>query len=142
MTWIQPPGYVHAMIEATWQPNAISVSPRGRYNGPSQIGASAQASDDGRTVVVRLTNMGNTAATVEMSIPGFSGGSSKPSTWTLQSPGNKDGANPPSDPTKISPEKGAVRVGVGEGQEKAGDTVALPAFSYVVVEYGGASKEM
>ena len=32
---------------------------------------------------------------------------------------------------------------VGEGQEKAGsDTVALPAFSYVVVEYGGASKEM
>ena len=25
MTWLQPPGYVHAMITATWQPNALPI---------------------------------------------------------------------------------------------------------------------
>ena len=50
---------------------------------------------------------------------------------------NKDGANPPGDPTKISPQKDAVRVGLGLGAQ-GGDAVVLPAFSYVVVEYGGA----
>ena len=44
---------------------------------------------------------------------------------------DKDGANPPSDPVKISPQKGGLEVAVGKG----GDTVLLPAFSYVVVEY-------
>ena len=139
----EPPGYVHAMIEATWQPNAISVTPRGRYNDKATgqaVGASAQASEDGKTVVVRLTNMGETAATAELVVPGFSGGASKPTSWTLQSPGDKDGANPPSDPTKISPQRGTV--GVGDGRAQSGDTVQLPPFSYVVVEYGGASRDI
>ena len=47
---------------------------------------------------------------------------------------DKDGANPPSDPVKISPQKGGLEVAVGKGG-KGGDTVLLPAFSYVVVEY-------
>jgi hypothetical protein len=108
--------------------------------GDHQIGASAQASNDGKTVVVRLTNMGMSATTVELVVPGFSGGA-KPVTWTLQSVGSdgkvdKDGANPPADPTKISPQKGgADDVLIGQGVAHGGDTVLVPAFSYVVVEY-------
>jgi hypothetical protein len=58
----------------------------------------------------------------------------------MQSPGDKDGANPPGEPTKISPQKGALRVGMGEGAEHGGDTVVVPPFSYVVVQYGGGSQ--
>lgn len=133
------------MIASTWQPNALGVTPRGRYvnprSGDGGVGASAQASDDGKTVVVRLTNMGMSAATVELVVPGFSGGASKPVTWTLQSVGydgkvDTDGANPPADPTKISPQKGGADIGIGQGvANKGGDRVPVPAFSYIVVEY-------
>jgi hypothetical protein len=74
MTWIQPPGYVHSMIASTWQPNGIETSARVPYNDPTAtIGASAQASDDGKTVVVRITNMAMMAAKVELTIAGFTG---------------------------------------------------------------------
>ena len=138
---VQPPGYIHSMIASTWQPNGLGVTPRGRYNQAAQLlGASAQASEDGKTVVVRLTNMGDSATTAELVVPGFSG-VAKPTTWTLQSvvaggKVDKDGANPPGDPTKISPQKGAAKVGMGEGVAQGGDTVEVPAFSYVVVQYG------
>ena len=79
------PGYVHSMIASTWQPNGLSVTPRGRFgSGLAPVGASAQASQDGKTVVVRPTNSGDSAATAELVVPGFSG-VSKPTTWTLQS---------------------------------------------------------
>ena len=82
--------------------------------------------------------MGDSAATAELVVPGFSGGHAKPTTWVLQSVADgkvdKDGANPPSDPAKISPQKGAIKVGVSEGLQ-GGDTIEFPAFSYVVVEY-------
>ena len=38
---------------------------------------------DGKTVVVRITNMGENPATTELVVPGFSG-IAKPTTWTLQ----------------------------------------------------------
>ena len=39
------------MIESTWQPNGLEVSPRVPYNAPKQmVGASAQGSEDGKTV--------------------------------------------------------------------------------------------
>merc|ERR1712000_557880 len=49
MTWLQPPGHVHAMIKDTWQPNNLdSVQLAGATSGQS---ASAQRSADGKTVV-------------------------------------------------------------------------------------------
>ena len=148
MTWIQPPGYVHAMIASTWQPNGLAVTPRVPYNSPNEtVGASAQGSADGKTIAVRITNMDKaTAAKVEVVVPGFSGGSSKPAVWTLQSVGadgkvDADGANSPGDPTMISPKKAAAEeVEVGAGAS-GGDMVTVPPFAYVVVEYGGASSE-
>ena len=130
------------MIASTWQPNGLFVTPRGRYNSGGPIGASAQGSDDGKTVVVRITNTGDSAAQIERVVPGLSG-VSEPTTWTLQSVTDgkvdKDGANPPSDPAKISPVQGALEVGVGAG-DRGGDIIQVPAFSYVVAQYGGAEK--
>ena len=86
MTWLQPPGHVHAMIAETAQPNGARVRvqaereaaemlvgaahasgnaegrPRGRHaelsrgGGGSLLSASAQMSDDKDTVVVRLVS--------------------------------------------------------------------------------------
>jgi hypothetical protein len=160
MTWIQPPGYVHSMIASTWQPNGLEVTPRVPYSNtppPNEtVGASAQASDDGKTVVVRITNMDkDTPVKVELDVPGFSGSqaaalrsssaddvSGKPTTWTLQSVGadgkvDPDGANPPGNPTMISPQKnsGAAELTVGSGAN-GGDMLTVPPYSYVVVVYG------
>ena len=148
MTWIQPPGYVHSMIASTWQPNGVEVTPRIPYSDHpapgSTVGASAQASDDGKTVVVRITNMDQgTAAKVELDVPGFSG-SGKPTTWTLQSVGadgkvDPDGANPPGNPEMISPQKNSDAVGVEltvGGGANGGDMLTVPPYSYVVVVYG------
>ena len=135
------------MIASTWQPNGLAVTPRVPYNSPNEtVGASAQGSADGKTIAVRITNMDKaTAAKVEVVVPGFSGGSSKPAVWTLQSVGadgkvDVDGANSPGDPTMISPKKAAEEVEVGAGAS-GGDMVTVPPFAYVVVEYGGASSE-
>ena len=44
------PGYVHSMIASTWQPNGLSVTPRGRFgSGLPPVGASAQASLGGKS---------------------------------------------------------------------------------------------
>jgi alpha-L-arabinofuranosidase len=151
----------HSMIASTWQPNGLEVSPRIPYsNTPApnnnetlSLGASAQASDDGKTIVVRITNMDkDKPAKVELIVPGFSGdtsaaaasSSSKPTTWTLQSVGadgkvDPDGANSPGDPAMISPKKDSDAVGVeltvGTGAS-GGDSLTVPPYSYVVVVYG------
>ena len=68
----------------------------------------------------------------------------KPETWTLQSVSDgkvdPDGTNPPSNPTLISPQKTVAELAVGGGAG-GGDTVTVPAYSYVVVEYGGAASQ-
>lgn len=45
MTWIQPPGYVHAMIHDSWLPKAVKAN----VSGPAAatISASAQIAEDG-----------------------------------------------------------------------------------------------
>lgn len=62
MTWLQPPGYVHQMINQTWQPHGVDV----QVNDTTDASASAQISSDGRFLVVRLTNSGNDVAKVRV----------------------------------------------------------------------------
>eukprot|EP01052_Picozoa_sp_SAG31_P006634 SAG31_NODE_307_length_17957_cov_5.236645_6_plen_81_part_00 len=44
-----------------------------------------------------------------------------------------DGTNPPSNPTLISPQK-STEIHIGQG-DSGGDSINVPAYSYVVVEY-------
>ena len=141
------PGYVHKLLADTWQPNGVDVSPRGAWQRDSNydnatVGASAQASDDGKTVVVRITNSGDTPAAISLSVKGFSGGATKPTTWLLEAPPlagstwwpDKGGTNPHDEPTLISPKRGSARVGLGLGLGAGGgDALALPPFAYEVL---------
>merc|ERR1712070_447906 len=51
MTWLQPPGYVHAMNSETWLPNAINHTTvcSGSHAHFWDLGISTQASADGKT---------------------------------------------------------------------------------------------
>ena len=71
MTFIQPPGHVHAMVSSTWQPNGLAVavqSDNGKRTAADAWGsswnltftASAAVSDDTKTVVVRLHSNSST----------------------------------------------------------------------------------
>ena len=143
MSWLQPPGHVHAMIAQTWLPNGLEVTPRGAYMGSrdyddAEIGASAQASADGHTVVVRITNAGFTEANVTLRVEGFSG-RTRPKTWLLEAHDgqhefpDREAVNPHSNPDAISPKVNSSRLGFQT--ELGTDRVHVPAFSYVVLEY-------
>lgn len=84
MTWLQPPGHVHAMIAGTWAEHAVSV--RLSWTGasptcpPRSFGmghgaptcpftASAQRSADGKTLFVRVT--ASTAAQIALAVGGL-----------------------------------------------------------------------
>ena len=66
VSYLQPPGWVHHLINRTWQPLGLRirwVAPEGRQpvdaygsRWNNTYSASAASSDDGRLIVVRLTS--------------------------------------------------------------------------------------
>ena len=88
--WLQPPGYVHQMIDKTWQvshglqlqfpmdipycsckltrvrptrqPNALNISATAASGDVGNTMASAQKSADGKTLVVRFVNFASASA--------------------------------------------------------------------------------
>jgi hypothetical protein len=133
-SWIQPPGYVHAMISRTWADgNALQLS----LSGGDWLSASSQLTDDKTRLVVHLVNsvdsMGPGVATLSFEAFQPSG---VINVWTLQVPTadgvapDKLAGNTPSDPTFISPKLSNV----WWPQGAAALNVTLPAFSYTVLE--------
>merc|ERR1712060_802418 len=121
-TWLQPPGYVHKMIAETWQPNALKI------DANSSTTASAQKSDDGKTLVLRYANPAPaTAVTVHLKGGMSDVAYTSATTWTLSSD-DPNAANPPGQPSLISPVK-ATLPSFGDGT-----VLKIPANSYVIVE--------
>ena len=110
MTWLQPPGAVHALMAATWQPNALRTAVTG---GGSWFSGAAQQSDDGKTLVVQLVNgaWGHTPGAVDITVTGFT---PRPAVdfWLLAEPGagdvNTTAGNTPAAPGYISAVKSAL----------------------------------
>ena len=69
MTWLGPPGQVHAVIAKTWAQGALSVS----SNPPSggDISISAQRDDSTNKLVIRLVNTNAKKANITLLINGF-----------------------------------------------------------------------
>jgi len=98
MTWLQPPGYVHAMISDTWQPLNVNYSATPLCGSSKNGMISAQVSEDGMTVVVRFVNY----ASVAMNITIDAGRSATVRVSTMAFPDLK-AANTPAEPMKVSP---------------------------------------
>jgi cytochrome P450 len=69
MTWLQPPGHVHAMISQSWQPLAVNFSLSSGCPTSLNVSAgdvSAAASQDGSSASVRIVN--DAAAELHVSV--------------------------------------------------------------------------
>eukprot|EP01050_Picozoa_sp_SAG11_P006240 SAG11_NODE_477_length_9118_cov_3.513582_2_plen_361_part_00 len=134
MTWLQPPGFVHQMIADTWSTHGLKVT----VNGTAQTGvnannatdgllgtvfASAQRSDDGKTVMIRVASVN--ASSIMLSISG------KPVVGTVRrttiSSSDPHAGNWPSDPMAVSPQTNMLALA-----EADGGAVALPERSFTV----------
>ena len=136
LAW-QPPGYVHQMIDQTWAPSALNVSAKaGEALIPATTLYSAQKSTDGKTLVLRYVNFASASAPtpatkVTVHLKGKDGSavetSGSATVWTLQSSDGL-GANPPGNPTMISPKKSTL-ASFGDGT-----VLDVPSNAYVIVQ--------
>ena len=103
MTWLQPPGHVHAMVHQTWLPGALAVRVDGSAVG---LSVSAQVGEDRSKLRLLVVNNRSVAITTVVAIDGWRPGTSANVT-TLDAP-TLDAANPPGNPDLISPRSSMV----------------------------------
>eukprot|EP00928_Gymnodinium_smaydae_P075106 TRINITY_DN58111_c0_g1_i1.p1 TRINITY_DN58111_c0_g1~~TRINITY_DN58111_c0_g1_i1.p1 ORF type:complete len:673 (+),score=94.79 TRINITY_DN58111_c0_g1_i1:51-2069(+) len=102
MTWLQPPGHVHAMVAETWEPIARNASLSGSCGALAAPGGiSAQASVDGDSIAIRIVN---TEAEPRRVLFDFLK-DLKPSslTWRTITSSRLSDANTPAEPLRVSP---------------------------------------
>jgi alpha-L-arabinofuranosidase len=120
MTWLQPPGHVHAMIAKTWLPLAADFAVSGNCSRRLRVGdVSAQASADGRRAVVRVLNRADAPADLSVSM----GLASSVQYSTIAGP-DLQASNTPADPEKVVPSALAPVPPTG--------VLTVPAYSYTV----------
>lgn len=124
------------MIDQTWQPNALNVSAtaNGTLIPPTTL-YSAQKSNDAKTLVLRYVNFESAttptpATKITVHIKAKDGSAVKTAgtatVWTLES-SNGLGANPPGNPTMISPKKSTLT------DFADGSIINVPSNAYIIV---------
>jgi alpha-L-arabinofuranosidase len=66
--WLQPPGYVTAMVSRNYQPLVIDAAVEG---GGGRVDVTATRSEDGKTVVLRVVNLDENPRSARIHIDGF-----------------------------------------------------------------------
>jgi len=120
-TWLQPPGWVHAMNAATRADQALAVS--GDAGG---LSVSAQRTAAGDHLYVRLVNAGAAPVDVALTLANWSASSSVTS-WTLAS-AVPNGGNSYSNQTAVAPVQAQITL-------KSGGIVTVPALAYLVLGF-------
>jgi len=95
MTWLQPPGWVHAMASAAFAPNAVGVA------APAGYPSSAQLADDGSSLTIQIVNAKQTPGVVTFNLAGFAP-SGAAAVTTLNGTTLTDG-NTPAAPLAMAP---------------------------------------
>eukprot|EP01062_Namystynia_karyoxenos_P003544 TRINITY_DN11283_c0_g1_i1.p1 TRINITY_DN11283_c0_g1~~TRINITY_DN11283_c0_g1_i1.p1 ORF type:complete len:833 (+),score=275.17 TRINITY_DN11283_c0_g1_i1:84-2501(+) len=121
MSWIQPPGYVHKMIHDTWLPLSVPVN----LSGGSALAAGAQRSADGTSLRLLVTNQAESVSNLHISIKGMNPAPGVTIT-TLTAP-SLDSANPPGQPTLISPQ-------TTKAPWTNGGNISVPSLSFNVIQ--------
>jgi len=120
--WLQPPGYVTQMISRNYQPLVV------RCESPApDLDVAALKSDDGKTLVLQLVNVGATPVTFPLKISGFVPSKSVARVLTLAAP--LDARNTASQPDAIKPTAAEWKHGLEGGET----TLTLPAHSFSVI---------
>lgn len=128
MTWLQPPGHVHAMVARSWLPLAVNVTVAPHcpfYLDPGMF--SAQAAAGGARAVLRLAWKHATPFNVTVGIAGVPN-ATLPLRVTTIGGVNTTHANTPADPFGIAPRSLAGAM--------TGAMVEVEPASYTVFEAG------
>jgi hypothetical protein len=120
--WLQPPGFVTQMISRNYEPLAV------KSESPAQdLDVSATKSEDGKTLVLQVVNVGETAVTLPLKISGFV--PIKPVAQVLTLEGALDAHNTASMTGAIKPAATEWKHGLENGET----TVTFPARSFTVI---------
>jgi hypothetical protein len=96
--WMQPPGYVCRMISRSYRP--ISVEARVEGEG-EKLKVSAARSEDGKTLVLRVVNVGDKPIAADLAFAGFT--PAKPTASVEELAGAMDERNSAKEPRRIVP---------------------------------------
>jgi hypothetical protein len=120
--WLQPPGFVTQMISRNYQPLEVKAESPDR-----NVVVSATRSEDGKTLVLQVVNLGEQAVALPLKISGFDPAKSVGQVWTLE--GSLDVNNTADNPEAIRPLKTEWK----DGLEDGGSVVTFPARSFIVI---------
>ena len=95
--WPQPPGYALQMFSQNYQPRLLKCA----LTGNSELDANAALSDDGKTLVVRVINPGDNAATAKLRFTGFV--PKQPTARVTELSGNMEARNTAAHTTTVVP---------------------------------------
>lgn len=115
MTWLQPPGHVHAMVKATWAETSLAAAVA---VAGSQAPFAAQRTADGKTLVLRVVNSGGGALPVQVALAGSGAAAAAagPSftLWTLGGQGlSRSADNFPAKVDNVAPVRADVPIAAG-----------------------------
>ena len=120
--WLQPPGFVTEMISRNYQPLVVKAESTDR-----NVDVSATKSEDGKTLVLQIVNIGEKAAALPLKISGFDPSKRAGQMLTLE--GSLDAHNTADNPEAIRSVKTEWKRGLEEGET----IVTFPAHSFTVI---------
>ena len=123
-TWLQPPGWVHAMNAATRAELALDV--RGDAGG---LSVSAQRTPSGDRLFVRLVNPGAAPVDLTLTLAAWAA-SPAVTSWTLAA-ATPNGGNSFANQTAVAPVQADITF-------KSGGVFTVPALAYVVLGFVAA----
>jgi hypothetical protein len=123
-TWLQPPGWVHAMNAATRADQALEVT--GDAGG---LSFSAQRTPTGDRLFVRLVNPSTSPVALTLTLAKWAA-SPDVTSWTLSTP-TPNGGNSFANQTAVAPVEAAITL-------KSGGVFTVPALAYVVLGFVAA----
>jgi alpha-L-arabinofuranosidase len=126
MSWLQPPGYVHAMLQSRSEPRALALQTTPDFP------ASAQLSDDGKRLVVQVVNANPAPGSVTLLVSGFA--PSAAAVITMVNGTSPSQANTPADPNAVAPYS-VQQPWTGGGTL----ALSLPPYSFTIVTTEGAA---
>jgi hypothetical protein len=124
--WLQSPGYVTRMVSRNYQPNLVKSEVRSPGNC---LDVSAKTSQDGKTLVLQVVNLGNDPTTATLMLNGFTPRKRTARVEVLAGP--LDARNTTDNPERIKPNSTEWKHGLEGGRA----TFGFPANSFTVIRF-------
>ncbi len=124
--WLQPPGYVTQMLSRCYQPVVVKcevTDPKARLD------ATAKRSEDGKTLVLQVVNVGDQEMATTLQIAGFPAGNAVAQVTELS--GLLDAVNAADKPNAIVPRKREWKPEIKEGKA----SYTFPPHSFTIIRW-------